>query len=295
MKTRNWAVVLGIVCLAGIANASSATILADDTSSSVLVFGITTATTTGATMTGLQVTVTFTGGGTSTALFTGGCGTDCGSASSTSYTGGTFAGGGSWSLAQTGDTGAVSDFTNINGTPVNFWTLTNATGLNITSVMVMGGPLFGNVVFDRDSIQSPSTVRPLPGVQVGTPGSSIGIDFVANTTSVTPPSPPPADTGSYAVNVTYSSIVKFFSSAACSGASFGGLNAATTGCGDTWQNIKFDFTTAFSGTSGSPVTFHFFQDTDMVGTPEPFTLGLTTIGLLSILAYRRRRSAGRFV
>ena len=70
--------------------------------------------------------------------------------------------------------------------------------------------------------------------------------------------------------------------------------SSISGCGDLWQGLTFTFSspTAFVGNGTTNATFHFFQDTDMIGTPEPLTLGLMGAGLLALAAYRRYRFAG---
>jgi len=293
-------VTLTLSCLVGVGNASTAVIGSDTTGTPLVVYGITSFTTTGADMAlsgGLQVTVNFANASTgapvgspSTAVFVAGCGTGCGSAS------GSVFGGGTWTLTQTGNTGSVGDASNPDSQPINFWTLSTTGAVSaIASVQLMGGPTNGNVVFDRDRATGTGATT---GGQIGTPGSAFGIDFVTSTTSIVPPSPPPADSANFLVNVTYSNIVRLAGAAGsrpCQNAAggtavsgpFAGLDSATTGCGDTWQNLTFSFSpaTAFAGTS----TFHFFQDTDMIGTPEPVSLALMSGGLLLIATLYRRR------
>jgi len=284
MKTiktgRSFLIALGIIGIAGLASASTATITADVTGTPLLVYGMTAFATTGADMVGLQVKVTFTGGATSTAIWAATCGASCGQATNT-------AGTGSWTLQETNDTGFVTDSTNVTGSALNPWTLTNTTGLGIIAVELTGSGT--GIVFDRNRVTG--TGPEVAGLQAGTPNSSIGVTFT--TTSI---NPPPADTGvnnPYAVSVTYSNIVQFLGSAQnCQGAAFTGITTAT-GCGDTWQRVTFAFADTvagrFTGSTGSPATFHFFQDSDMVGLPEPLSFGLMGSGLLALALYRKRR------
>jgi hypothetical protein len=272
------------MCLAVSANASTAIIGADSNVTPIVVFGATTFTTTGATMTGLQVTVNFEGGGSSTGFFATGCGDDCGSATGS-------AGSGTWTLAQTGNTGQVTSATNIDGTPLNYWTLTNTTGLTITSVDLLGGEVFGNVIFDRNRADFDTPI-PAPSIQVGTPGSSFGITFQTTSSNAKP-----ADSGDYTVTVTYRNIVQFHSGVACQGAAFTGRDTSSPsgGCGDAWQGVSFAFTggPAFNGTVGTPTVFHFYQDTDEIGVPEPLTFGLMGAGLAAIALLRKRQISRR--
>jgi len=212
-------------------------------------------------------------------------------------------GGGTWTLSQSGvqGTGFVENTASPDTTARNFWTLTNtSTTTAISSVDILGGlVLNGNVVFDRDTATGGGARS---GGQIGTPGSDFGIDFVASTTSVIPPSPPPADSGpnsQYSVFGTYFNIVQLTGpNQGCSGALFSG-NSTVTGCGDLWQGLTFAFNspTAFIGGAGNPASFHFFQDTDQLGTPgtapvpEPQTLGLMGVGLAAVFALRRYRYA----
>jgi hypothetical protein len=178
-------------------------------------------------MAGMRVTVNFVGGGSSTASWIS-SGTTSGQASNT-------IGNGTWTLAVTGDPGAVFNSGNPDGTAVNGWTLTStATSVAIASVSLDGGP--GNVVFDRDNFTNG---------QVGTPNSALGIDYTFFTESgVNSP---------FGVTVTYSRIVQFTGpSQPAQGAFYAGLSFSFTSGGP------------FEATPGVNAVWRFYQDVDFV-------------------------------
>jgi hypothetical protein len=107
----------------------------------------------GAEMGGMEVTVSFLGGGSETAIWT-----------ATSATGGGATGTG-WSLAQQDDT-----FPGPNA--IGAWTLSNGNAGTIGSLAI--NALAGNVVFDI-TLGDPNFT--------GTPGSSFGFDFFADPSS----------------------------------------------------------------------------------------------------------------
>jgi len=268
--------VVGMVGLAGTAYASTTFVAADTNGVPLSVFGFSTFAVTGADMNGMLVKVTFDDNSTSITTWSNTSAT-AGAAS------GAVTGGGTWSLSENGNTGLVAGPT-IDGTAENPWTLINTSTVHaITSIQLTGGILFnGNVVFDRNL----SVVgTPLVGIQEGTPGSSFGVTF-SNTGSPNPP----ADSGNFTATATYSNIVTLLgASQACNGAGFSTKNTAT-GCGDAWQSITIAFSgTSFIANGGTAAQFSFFQDTDVVGVPEPVTFGLVGLGLLGVAAFRRRR------
>jgi len=247
-------------------------------------------------MVGMLVTVHFSDGtSTDTKVWTAGCGANiagCGSST------GLVPGGGSWTLSVTGNTGSVFDTFNPDTTGNIYWTLTSTAqsgvGQAITSVDLLGGTLGvnGGVLFDRDR-----TVN--SGLQsfgdFGTPGSAGGIDFSTVGHVV-----PPADSANFVATATYDNIVRFptsqpcqnFTGATASTGPFAGRTTSPVGCGDEWAKLTFAFNSgpAFVGSGGTNASFHFFQDTDSVLTPEPVTFGLVGAGLVLMAAYRRRKS-----
>ena len=261
---------------------------ADNPGTPLTVFGVNSNLTPGSAMVGLLATVNFSNSTSVTVPFAATCGANCGQATGAIPSGG----GATWTLAQTSNTGSVSNASSPETTALNFWTLTNtSTTIGISSISLVGGPANGNVVFDRDRV---TALGAATGGQIGSPNSDFGVTF-----STTSTNPFPADTGaasSYAVTVTYSNIVTFISPQACTGAAFN-ANNVVTGCGDLWQTVTFSFATptTFVGAVGTNATLHFFQDTDQIepgAIPEPLTLGLVSSGLLAI-AVRRYQLAKR--
>jgi len=232
----------------------------------------------------LSVTVFYTGGGSDTVIWAtniGACtaAAFCGQASHTVT-------GGAWTLTELFNTGSVSDLTHPDTTPVNAWTLTNSSqSVGIASVVLNGVVDSSHgVVFDRDFFGAPPGVS--SGGQEGTPGGAGGLDFTF------------ASEGSghapYTVTVQYSNLVTVLNTAqGCNGANWsqGGVNTATTGCGDSWGTLSFTFGNSFISTSATPTFYAFYQDTDLVTAPEPTTSllaggALLILGLVAV--YRRR-------
>jgi hypothetical protein len=280
LKTKR--LIVFLLGLSGVAHASTIVYNANVSAPSEEAFGISGFVTTGAAMAsqGLTVIVHFsdlsTSGVVAWVTDVAGCtsASGCGQASG-------VAGNGTWTLTQTGSTGAVIDPTNPDTTAINPWTLTNtSTNLAITSVDIIGGTL---LVFDRDMGPPGTGVAPSGG-QVGTPGSAFGVDYVFNSES--------GANAPFTVAATYSRILTLQGAPqACSGAAFPGTTAA--GCGDEWGVLTFAFTVGtFQGTvGGGNAVWSFFQDTDTIGTPEPATIGLIGVGLLALGVYRKRRLA----
>jgi len=221
------------------AHATTVTTAADGAGAPDNVFSLTGFTVTGATMAslGLQVEVFFADNTNSGLVnWIANCGTNCGQAS------GSVSGGGSWTLTQTGDTGAA--ITDPDTTALNAWTLTNTSSVTaITSVVLLGN---FSLVFDRDLHTGGST---------GTPGSSFGIDYTKAFES--------GFTNTGVVTAQYDNKgVVTSASAACLG--FG--TTENVGCGDIWGKVSFSFaTTTFIGAPGNSAVWAFFQDTDTVG------------------------------
>jgi len=205
-------------------------------------------------------------------LWAADCGALCGSAHAT-------LGDGAWTLTQTDDTGHITGI-NPDTTGDHPWVLSNsATNTAITSVRLITS---GLLVFDRDLNSN--------GLE-GTPGSSFGIDFNANNLADSGPGTPRT------VTVQYDNLVSVVSGGtSCVPSGFnGGGHTPQTGCGDTWGNITFTFTggSAFIGTVANPAIFAFYQDTDLVGAPEPVTFGLSALGLVALIAAHRFRKVRR--
>jgi len=255
--------------LASLASASTVIIAADGVGANDSIFGLS-ASTTGSTMIGLlSVTVFFTGGGNSGPTTWSACssGVFCGQASGA-------IGNGVWTLTQLGDPGAVTNSTSPDTSAVNPWTLTNtSTTVGIASVALSGivSPSSG-VVFDRDLNT---------GGQSGTPGSNFGVDYTFKSES--------GGNSPYTATVTYNNKATIIAAPPCIGF---GTNSGV-GCGDVWGSVNFSFGSPFiAATTVTPTTWLFFQDTDMVQSPEPITVGITGAGLLTLMiAYRRRRRA----
>lgn len=198
---------------------------------------------TGSRMAGIRVTVNFVGGGSSAASWV--------SSGDTSGQASGAIGNGTWTLAESGDTGAVTNVSNPDGTAINPWTLTNsATNVAIASVSIDGNP--ASVVFDRDHFTNG---------QVGTPNSAGGIDYVfASESGANSP---------FGVTVTYSRPVQFLTGPmagnACQGAYYSGLTVLF-GCRDLWGGLSFSFTSGgpFQATAAGNAVWRFFQDTDLI-------------------------------
>jgi hypothetical protein len=187
----------------------------------------------------MRVTVTFVGGGSSTASWVG-SGTTNGQASNT-------IGNGTWTLALGGDPGVVTDSTNPNGTAMNFWTLTStATSVAIASVSLDG---VGNVVFDRNNFTNG---------QIGTPSSGLGIDYTFLSES--------GANAPFGVTVIYSRIVQFTGPGQPGQGAFYTGSTTTTGVGDLWAGLSFSFTSGgpFQASPSGNAVWRFFQDTDFV-------------------------------
>jgi len=270
-KHRRLSALLGLLALAGVAQATTVNINANVNAPEDPVYSLTSFVANGFSMGGiLFVTVHFSDGSSSGSTVWVGTnsGTGAGHATGT-------AGTGTWTLSETGDTGLVGNPNNPDGTAVNPWTLTNtSTTLAITSVVLTGGSA---LVFDRDN----ST-----GGQEGTPGSALGIDYTKSSEANF------VNTGTVAV--TYSSIATIAGpagGASCNGAFYAGKNDGVgNGCGDEWGVLTFAFSgNQFITTGSSVATWAFFQDTDLVGAPEPLSLGLMGVGLLGIGFFARKR------
>ena len=273
-KMHSLAVVLVALGLAGVANGNTVIVGADVNNPPDLVSSISNFKVDGADMAalGLNVVVHFSNGTNSGPIaWTAICGASCGQATG-------VAGNGTWTLTETGDTGSVSDLFNPDTSGINAWTLTNtSTNLAITSVDLLGG---NNLIFDRDN----HLTNPTDSVQLGTPGSSLGIDYSFSSES--------GANSPFTVTVTYSNIVTLAGAAqACQGAGYAGKDTST-GCGDVWGNLTFAFTAGgpFLNVGAANAVWAFFQDTD-TPAPEPLTMGLTGIGLLALAVYRKRRGA----
>lgn len=198
---------------------------------------------TGSRMAGIRVTVNFVGGGSSTASWV--------SSGATSGQASGAIGNGTWTLTESGDTGAVFNSSSPDTTAINPWTLTNtATNVAIASVSIDGNP--ASVVFDRDHFTNG---------QVGTPNSFVGIDYVFMSES--------GANSPFGVTVTYGRPVQFLSGPmagnACQGAFYTGLTASI-GCRDLWGGLSFSFTSGgpFQATAAGNAIWSFFQDTDLV-------------------------------
>jgi hypothetical protein len=264
---------LASLCFAVVAQAGTVNILPNVNGTTQQIWAVNSAATTGATMVGMQVTVTFADSSTQT-LTWGATGFDTGQVSGA-------AGNGTWTLSVTGNTGdrsAPAPF----GAPLTPWVLTStSTNLAISSIVLDGtggSSRPGGTIFDRD---------PSDNGSIGTPNSAFGIDYRFNTeTGVHAP---------FTVNVTYSNIVALFgANQGCDTTSPFSANSTVTGCGDEWAKLTFAFTgNQFVGTGGGPATWRYFQDSDTIGAPEPLTMGLMGAGLLCLAAYRRRRSSAQ--
>jgi len=276
VKIRLKAFIVGVLalCMAGVASAGTVNTLANVNAPADVVFGVTGFATTGADMAilGLLVTVHFSDGSSSGPVaWAATCGALCGQATGT-------AGNGTWSLQETDDTGTAGNAFSPDTSATHPWTLTNtSTNLAITSVDLNGLTL---IIFDRDLNNGGLT-----NGNIGTPGTSVGIDYTFASEAGT--------NAPYTVNVTYSRILQLMGAPqACAGTAYAGLTTAV-GCGDAWGSVSFAFSgPAFIATGGGgSAIWRFFQDTDTVGAPEPLTLGLTASGLLALVAYRKRRAA----
>ena len=279
MKTNILKVLPSLLLVLGLGGASYAGTVnfnADVNSPADSVWQITGFTANGFTMGGkMTVTITFSDSSFVTVAWAGTSGT-CGQATGA-------AGNGTWLLAECGDTGAVGDPAHPETTAVNEWALQNtSTNLGITKVVLSSTNT--GIVFDRDRATATGADS---GGQEGTPGSALGITYTFGGTELGPGNP-------YTVGVTYSNIVTLQSlpgGTPCNGPAFSG-NTTGGGCGDEWGSLAFQFSSAFGGTpanAGNAALWTFFQDTDLVGVPEPMSLGLAGFGLLGIAAIVRRR------
>jgi len=258
---------LGTIALAISGSASANTVvIGPDGPNTGSVFSVQGFAVTGDVMAGLlSVQVFFANGTNNSAFFAADCSANCGEAHNA-------AGTGLWTLTETGNTDSL-DGLPPNSHATSTWTLFNSSAdanFAISRVVLNGN---GAVVFDR---------APFNDLQEGTPGSSYGIDFnVART----------VDTGrTVTVNYDQRTLINGTPSVACNGANFSAQNTGVTGCGDIFGRITFTFTSgpAFIGTTVTPASFNFFQDTDLVGSPEPVTVALTAAGLLGLLVARKR-------
>ncbi len=195
--------------------------------------GIATSVTTGATMGGTQVTAFFTNGGSQTVTWVG-AGLGMGAAT-----------GSGWSLSESGDTDIAS------------WSLINNTGLGISRLLIDGGP--GKTVFDRTF-----------GGTIGTPGSSLGRDFVVTSGLQA------ADN----ILATYQDQVAVIPNAPV---------------GDLFRSLELDFLNTGGFASGRTLGFGADTDTtvDVLTTlpviPEPSSLLLFGAAVLGLAGYRRLR------
>ena len=266
--------VLLVLGVAGVARANTVVEAEDLNQPPVVQAGITNAVISGFDMAalGLTITVNFVGGGNSGPVAWTTCGIGCGQASGS-------IGDGSWTLTQSGNTGASTNALNPNNTAQNPWTLTStATNVAIASVILNGG---SSIVFDRDLHRS---VLAPPESQQGTPGTGFGIDFTEKVI---------APNEGWTVTATYSRILQFSGPAqACLGSTYVSLGKTTdTGCGDAWGALAFAFTAGPAFQNGA--VWSFFQDTDAaVGVPEPLSMGLVGGGLIALAAYRKWRTTG---
>jgi hypothetical protein len=270
-----------------IVGASTVVVGADTNSPVDGIFTLTSFAATGFSMAlnGLTVTINFSSGPSQTIAWTHPNSGACLDIAGCGLASGTLSGG-VWTLTETGDTGGV-----VGTTPVNAWTLTNtSTATAITSVVLNGGP---NVVFDRD--RQTGTGTDSGSLQEGTPGSAGGITYKfggaeaqGNVTS-----------NVFTANVTYSGIanVNGIPTQSCLGSTFNTAGHDTsTGCGDIWNNVTFTLTGGTGGfiaSASGPAFWTFFQDTDLVGAPEPATLGFVGLALAGLFGYRIRRSSVR--
>lgn len=222
----------------------------------------------------MQVTINLVGGGSQTVAWTSTLPIGHGQATGA-------IGNGTWTLAETGNTGSVTDPTNPQGTAINPWTLTNtSTNVAIASVVLNGIP--GNTVFDRDRATGTGADS---GGQTGTPGSSFGITYTFSSES--------GANSPFTATVTYSGIVALSGPVQSGqGATFA-VGSTATGVGDLWSNLTFAFAPAqpFIATAAANATWSFFQDTDTAAAfvPEPSSLALAGAALVCLLRRRRCR------
>jgi hypothetical protein len=261
-------------------------------------------TTTGDTMNGMTVTVTFSDGKTATGTWVG----NTVSTSNTTGVGGTSGVNGtdSFSISQTGNTYTfypVGGGNVINAGGAFRLTNNSTSGAAITQIVLDGhngttsncpagtpAGLRCLTMFDRIA---PGTDNGTSGTGAGTneqsPGSNVGMDFQIDNGSGQS-----TLTGNFAINVTYSQEVGFFTPATtCQvAATDTGEHTGAAPCGDEYSKL----TIAFNTTSGVGIaansTFLFDQDTDTGVTPEPSNLILMSFtGLLvgAGLTIRRQR------
>jgi hypothetical protein len=287
-----------VLCLAGTAHAGTISYLADDASTSVQAAAITQQTVLGSDQAqngGIQVTVaTASTNSTANWTTTSGCNastpglstggaliTGCGQASGS-------IGGGTWTLSETGDTGtALVGPGSPDQTAQNPWTLTYNGSTPLTSITLNG--FVASIVFDRDTPKCGTDPACTPsGGAVGTPNGGFGIDATYDNNSLDYLS---GTATAFTLNAQYSEILTLAGpNQGCQGSAFASFSTVT-GCTDEWGKMTLTFTGggAFDGTALNPATLLFFQDTDSVATPEPFTLGLMTAGLLALATLGRLR------
>jgi hypothetical protein len=265
-------------------------------------------TTTGDTMNGMTVTVTFSDGKTATGTWVG----NTVSTSNTTGSGGASGsiGTDSFSISQTGNT--YTFYPVGGGTVINagggFRVLNNSTSGNAITQIVLDGHngttsncptgtpagLSCFTMFDR---VAPGTDNGTSGTGTGTneqsPGSNVGMDLQIDNGSGQA-----TLAGNYALNVTYSQEVGFYTTTACNVATPDtGEHIGNAPCGDEYSKLTIAFNTSAGIGIAANTTFLFDQDTDTGVAPEPSNLILLSVTGLLVgvgLLIRRQRLKSAF-